>query len=200
MAWISGMAFRQYGVCWYCWISRMTSAIFRRLSKLIKLFWIMSLLPSSMNTKSVRYTPVEEEEKWWAVCRRRKKWRKRRETNPGREHRAGPGCAAFSGTCRSLSDVKPDYLIARSAPCTSLGPAVRRNEERWWWAKQGQTGEKWEMGSFLAYIPRLGESANGRARHGSHDRGQGIEIIQAHAFLEWGAKNWEEKKKKEMKK
>jgi len=52
----------------------------------------------------------------------------------------------------------------------------------------------------LTYIPRFGESANWRARHSGHDCGQGIEIIQAHAFLLQERQIKEKKKEKEKKK
>ena len=50
----SGTGCRRYGMCWYCWMSRMTSAVLARLLKLISSDGVKEGIPSSMKVKSVK--------------------------------------------------------------------------------------------------------------------------------------------------
>ena len=51
----SGTGLREYGTFWYCWMSRITSAVLKRFVKLMSsVFFTIEGIPSSMKVKSVR--------------------------------------------------------------------------------------------------------------------------------------------------
>ena len=67
-----------------------------------------------------------------------REYEKEKKANRGKGRKEGPRCAAFSGTCRSSSDVILNCPAVRSALCTFSEQAV--------WQKKGGKEEGREEG------------------------------------------------------